>query len=58
MKKRLQINLKKVMTMYFLGFMGAQFLPSSYYISIMNLYHKRIMDNLEVEERNDFYKLS
>ena len=52
------INIKKIVTMYLVGFISAQFLPGKYYLSIMNWYHKRIMDNLEVEERSDFYKLT
>jgi uncharacterized protein (DUF2164 family) len=58
MKKGVQINLKKIMAMYFLGFISAQVLPTYYYKGIMTWYHNRIMDNLEVEERSDFYKLS
>ena len=58
MKKKLEINIKKIMVMYLFGFTAAQLLPNRFYFKFMNFYHMKLMDNLEVEEHSDFYKLN
>ena len=58
MKKKFEINLKKIIVFYSLGFLSANFLPQNYFFSIMNKIHDKINDNLEVEDKGDFYKIN
>jgi hypothetical protein len=57
MKNKLVVNLKKVFFVYFTGFGIAFFMPEKYFFVIMNLYHKRLNDNLLVIDKGDYYKI-
>lgn len=58
MNKRLEINVKKIMFMYFVGFSAAIFLPNRYYVNLMNNYHNKILESLEIEDREHFLKIN
>jgi hypothetical protein len=57
MKKKLEINLKKIMIMYMIGFTSAFLVPQGFYFKIMNFYHKQINDNIEILDKDEFYHL-
>ncbi len=57
MKRKLEINVKKIMMIYLIGLTSSIFMPDKYYFSIMNKLHKKINDSIEVEDKVDFYKI-
>jgi hypothetical protein len=58
MNKRLEINVKKIMLMYFVGFTSAMLLPNKYYVNLVNIYHNKILESIEIEDRENFIKIN
>lgn len=56
-KKVLQVNLKRIFLVYSIGFATALFMPKKYFMFIMGKHYERINNNLEVIEKNDYYKV-
>jgi hypothetical protein len=57
MRKSLEVNVKKIILMYSLGFITAIFMPQKIYFKIMNTFHSTINKNMIVHDKGDFYKI-
>lgn len=51
------INFKKVVIVFSVGFISAYLMPQKYFIKIMSYYHTKINDSLMVRETDNYYKL-
>jgi hypothetical protein len=55
--KTLEVNVRKIMLMYGVGFMTAFLLPRKFFFAIMNYQHERVCDSIVVTERERYVKI-
>jgi hypothetical protein len=58
MAKVLEVKIKKVMAMYFIGFSSAFLLPKKFFFNIMSMYHEKINDSIQIIEEEHHYKIN
>jgi hypothetical protein len=56
-KVKFLINFKKIFIVYTAGFVISYSLPNKYFFSVMNYYHNRINQRLEIIEKDDYFKI-